>query len=66
MSLKPGEGTVITFTLTPEMMKMVNDAGDRILEPGEFRVTVGGCSPGERGVQLGAAAPVSVDFTVTA
>jgi beta-glucosidase len=63
--LKPGERAVITFTVTPEMMKLVNDAGDRILEPGEFRVTVGGCSPGERGVRLGASAPVSMSFTVT-
>ncbi len=64
--LKPGERTVFTFTVTPDMMKMVNDVGDRILEPGEFRVTVGGCSPSERGVQLGAAVPVSMVFTVIA
>jgi beta-glucosidase len=64
--LKPGEHTVITFTITPEMMHMVNDAGDRVLEPGGFRVTVGGCSPSERGVRLGAPAPVSMTFTMTA
>jgi beta-glucosidase len=64
--LKPGEHIVITFTVTPEMMKMVNDAGERVLEPGEFPVTVGGCSPSERGVRLGAPAPVSMAFTVTA
>jgi beta-glucosidase len=64
--LEPGERTVIMFTVTPEMMKMVNDAGDRVLEPGEFRVTIGGCSPSERGVRLGASAPVSMAFTVTA
>ncbi len=44
---------------------MVNDAGERILEPGEFRVTVGGCSPSERGVKLGASAPVRMAFAVT-
>jgi beta-glucosidase len=64
--LRSGERAVITFTITPEMMKMVDDAGDRVLEPGEFRVTVGGCSPSERGVRLGAPAPVSMDFTVSA
>jgi beta-glucosidase len=63
--LKPGEHTVITFTVTPETMNMVNDDGKRVLEPGEFRVTVGGCSPSERGVRLGAPAPVSTVFTVT-
>ncbi len=64
--LKAGERTVIDFIVTPDMMKMVNDAGDRVLEPGTFRVTIGGCSPGERGVQLGAAAPLSAAFTVIA
>ena len=63
--LKPGEQTIIDFSITPEMMKLVNDAGERGLEPGEFRITVGGCSPGERGGYLGAAAPVSQTFTVT-
>ncbi len=66
LPLKAGEQTRITFTITPEMMEMVNDAGARVLEPGEFRVTVGGCSPSERGRQLGTAEPVSVDFVVTA
>ena len=64
--LKSGEHTDIAFTITPEMMKLVNDAGDRVLEPGDFRVTVGGCSPSERGLQLGASAPVSLTFTVSA
>jgi beta-glucosidase len=64
--LKPGERTTITFTVTPKMMELVNDAGQRVLEPGAFRVTVGGCSPSERGVGLGAAAPVSMAFTVSA
>ncbi len=63
--LKPGERTIIHFSITPEMMKMVNDAGERVLEPGEFRVTVGGCSPSERGAWLGASAPVSTTFAVT-
>jgi beta-glucosidase len=63
--LKSGEQSYITFTVTAEMMKMVNDAGKRVLEPGEFRVTVGGCSPSERGVRLGASAPVTMTFTVS-
>jgi len=63
--LKPGERTDIAFTVTPEMMKLVNDDGDRVLESGEFRVTVGGCSPSESGVRLGTSAPVSKFFNVT-
>lgn len=40
--------------------------GERVLEPGEFRVTVGGGSPSERCIKLGASAPVTRTFTVTA
>lgn len=65
MRLKPGEETEIRFTVTAEMMKLVNDAGQRILEPGDFRISVGGCSPGERGTALGASMLVSTIFTVT-
>jgi beta-glucosidase len=64
--LKPSERIEITFTVTPEMMKLVNDAGQRVLEPGEFQIVVGGCSPSERGTALGASLPVRTTFTVTA
>jgi beta-glucosidase len=61
----PGESTALEFTVTPEMMMLVDDEGKRRLEPGQFRLTVGGCSPNARGVALGAAEPVSRVFTVT-
>jgi beta-glucosidase len=64
--LKAGESTEINFTVSPEMMKLVNDDGERVLEAGEFRITVGGCSPSERGTALGASLSVSTTFTVTA
>ncbi|MCS7062376.1 MAG: glycoside hydrolase family 3 C-terminal domain-containing protein, partial [Anaerolineae bacterium] len=62
--LQPGEQREIGFTITPEMMMLVNDAGERQLEAGQFRVTVGGCSPGTRGPALGAPQPVSALFSV--
>jgi beta-glucosidase len=62
--LQPGESTEIKFMVTPEMMKLVDDAGARVLEVGEFKVIVGSCSPGERGIALGASEPVSTTFTV--
>jgi beta-glucosidase len=36
-------------------MMLVDDDGRARLEPGWFRLTVGGCSPGARGRVLGAA-----------
>jgi beta-glucosidase len=62
--LKAGESCSVKFTLTPEMMSFYNDDGKLTLEPGEFRLEVGGCSPGKRGQELGAPQPVSAVFEV--
>lgn len=64
VALKPGESATISFTITPEMMMLVNEEGKSVLEPGSFRVQIGGCSPGARGQELGAAAHVSATFTI--
>ena len=62
--LKAGERCSVKFTLTPEMMSFYNDEGKLTLEPGEFRLEVGGCSPGKRGQDLGAPGPVTAVFEV--
>ena len=62
INLQPGQGRSVTFTVTPEMMEIVDQAGHRKLEPGAFRVTVGGASPGQRSQDLGAPAPVTATF----
>ena len=62
VNLKAGESCSVKFTLTPEMMSFYNDDGKLTLEPGEFRLEVGGCSPGQRGQELGASRPVSAVF----
>lgn len=62
--VEPGQSVTVHFTVTAAMMELVDDSGRRVLEPGAFRLTVGGCSPGERGVTLGAPAPLSAAFSV--
>ncbi len=62
--LIPGESSRIKFTVTPEMMGIVNEDGENVLEPGEFKVTIGGSSPGKRSLELGAAVPVELLFMV--
>jgi len=64
VALEPGESRALKFTLTPEMMSFFNEEGKLTLEPGKFRLEVGGCSPGVRGQELGAPAPVTAIFTV--
>jgi beta-glucosidase len=62
--LKVGESRSLKFALTPEMMSFYGDDGRLTLEAGEFRLEVGGCSPGKRGQDLGAPQPVSAVFEV--
>ncbi len=65
VSLKPGQIKTIRFDVTPEMLMQVDEDGQQKLEPGKYRLTVGGCSPSARGVALGAPQPVSEDFTIS-
>ncbi len=62
--LQPGENRAVQFTLTPEMMSFFDEQGRLKLEAGEFRLEVGGCSPGKRGLELGAPTPVTAMFRV--
>ncbi len=64
LRLAPGEKQAVEFTLTPQMMVLFDEDGKQKLEPGRFRLTVGGCSPGMRGLALGAAQPVQAEFEV--
>ncbi len=64
VSLEARESRTLQFTLTPEMMSFFDEAGKLTLEPGEFRLEVGGCSPGKRGQDLGAPVPQSAIFCV--
>ncbi|MEO0581684.1 MAG: glycoside hydrolase family 3 N-terminal domain-containing protein [Bacteroidota bacterium] len=54
--LDAGQSQDLTFTLTPEMMELVNEKGERILEKGKFKVFVGGSQPSKRSQDLGSSA----------
>jgi beta-glucosidase len=47
--LRPGQKRRVTFTLVPRDLTVIDTNGKRVLEPGEFRVTIGGKQPGFRG-----------------
>lgn len=53
LSLRPGEKRTVTFTITPRQMSLIDDAGKRIIEPGEFLVSAGGGQPGYASVITG-------------
>jgi beta-glucosidase len=48
ITLTPGETKEITFKLSPYDLSLLNDKMDRVVEPGEFKVMVGGKSPSYR------------------
>lgn len=50
--LKPGEEKEVSFELTPVHMSLINDKGNRILEPGTFHVYIGGSQPDNRSLKL--------------
>ncbi|HEV2481267.1 MAG TPA: glycoside hydrolase family 3 N-terminal domain-containing protein [Puia sp.] len=43
--LAVGESREVIFTLTPYQLSLLNDNMDRVVEPGKFRIMVGGRSP---------------------
>ncbi len=64
VSLWPGASTKVSFSITPKMMELVNEAGERMLEKGDFKVFIGGTSPSKRSLDLGAAQYLEGNFSV--
>jgi beta-glucosidase len=64
ISLDPNETRKVTFQLSHNMFEMVNESGDRIVEPGDFKVFVGGSSPMKRSFELGAPKMAETMITV--
>jgi beta-glucosidase len=66
VTLKPGERRAVSFTLTPEQLSVIDDRGRRVVEPGEFLITVGGKQPGFKGhADAATTGVVSGRFAVT-
>jgi beta-glucosidase len=42
VSLRPREKRRVSFTITPRQMSLIDDRGKRVIEPGEFMISVGG------------------------
>jgi beta-glucosidase len=55
VTLKPGESKTIKFTVTPEMLMLINDKGESVPESGEFNISIGGSLPCARSEELGIA-----------
>ncbi len=62
--LKKGEQKNLSLVLTPEMFKMVNKNGDKVIEKGLYRISVGGSLPSERSLALGAPQFLQADLSI--
>jgi beta-glucosidase len=64
ITLDPGVSTNVNFVIGPDLLKLVNDQGQNVLQPGRIRISVGGCLPGSRGEELGASKHVEAEISV--
>ena len=65
VALEAGEEKTLTFTLPARRLCVITDDGRTVLEPGAFRLYVGGSQPDGRSVELMGQAPLTAEFTVT-
>ncbi|HET8781769.1 MAG TPA: glycoside hydrolase family 3 C-terminal domain-containing protein, partial [Pyrinomonadaceae bacterium] len=49
ITLRPREKRSVSFTITPRQMSLIDDAGKRVIEPGDFAISVGGGQVGLKG-----------------
>jgi beta-glucosidase len=64
-SLRPGETQKVEFRLTCRDLSLITDTGERVVEPGLFRISVGGSQPDARSVQLTGHRPLEAILEVT-
>ncbi|WP_290476742.1 MULTISPECIES: glycoside hydrolase family 3 C-terminal domain-containing protein [unclassified Leeuwenhoekiella] len=64
VTLEPGASEKVTFEIKPESFQVVQEDGSKIIEPGKFRLYVGGSSPMTRSAELGASKMAEVEFAV--
>ena len=62
--LEAGERRTLEFELTSRQLALIDNDGHCILEPGLFRVYLGGSQPDSRSRTLTGGSPLSVDLTV--
>ncbi|MBC8131922.1 MAG: glycoside hydrolase family 3 C-terminal domain-containing protein [Deltaproteobacteria bacterium] len=64
LTLGPGESRRVTFKLSARDLSLIDARGNRILEPGRFRATIGGSQPDARSVELTGQTPLAIEFEV--
>ncbi len=64
ITLNAGASMKVNFSISPDLLKLVNEDGNSVFTPGTVKIIVGGSSPGKRSEELGAAKPVEAVLTL--
>lgn len=62
--IEPGKKKEVSFKIRTEDLALINEKGESIIESGQFKITIGGSSPGKVSLQLGASKPIETVFTL--
>ena len=54
ITLNSGASAKVSFIISPDLLKLVDDKGNSVFTPGKAKIIVGGSSPGKRSEELGA------------
>jgi beta-glucosidase len=64
ISLAAGQHKVVHFTLTPEMLSLVNEDGKNVQPSDTITISIGDADPSARSRELGAAAPAATSVSM--
>lgn len=64
LGLSPGESGVARFTVSPEQMQAIDEAGEKRFVQGKHTLHIGGVSPGQRGEALTGVALKKANFEI--
>jgi beta-glucosidase len=65
ITLAPGASQRVSFRLGARELSLIDESGARVLEPGRFRVWLGGSQPDARSLELTGNAPLSAELELT-
>jgi beta-glucosidase len=64
MTLSPGQSQKVRFTVTPELLRLIDDKGNSVFAPGKVKIIIAGCSPSKRNEALGATKASEASLTL--
>lgn len=64
VSLAPGASQTVSFEISADQLEMVDMMGDSKVEPGEFIISIGGSTPSQKSIDLGASPYQQIKLTV--